>query len=253
MSSSWGVPYLGTDMRGRLGSGVSTTPPLDERPPGARVRLYPDVPARRARTVARDVAVVLLLGLFAWLGVTVHDTIDQVAVLGSGVAASGTAVQDGFDQAADAVEDIPLVGDDVAGGLSAAGGGTGGQVAELGRQGEDSVHDAATLLGILTFALPAALLLALTLPGRVRQVRALTAAAAVLRGTDDPERRRLVASRAAFGLPYGTLLEYTADPIGDLAAGRHDSLVAAALDDAGIRRSAQHLGGPGDGDARAQR
>ncbi len=97
------------------------------------------------------------------------------------------------------------------------------------------MHDAARVLGLATFALPAALLLLLAIPGRVRQVRKLTAAAAALDGADAPERRRLIARRAAFGLPYGTLLEYTPDPIGDLAAERHDALVAAALDDAGIR------------------
>ena len=42
--------------------------------------------------------------------------------------------------------------------------------------------------------------------------------------------------RAAFGLSYLTLLGYTRDPLGDLAAGRYDPLVAAALDDVGIRR-----------------
>ncbi len=42
--------------------------------------------------------------------------------------------------------------------------------------------------------------------------------------------------RAAFGLSYLTLLGYTRDPFGDLAAGRFDALVNAALDDVGIRR-----------------
>ena len=42
--------------------------------------------------------------------------------------------------------------------------------------------------------------------------------------------------RAAFGLPYLTLLGYTSDPLGDLVAENIDPLVAAALDDAGIRR-----------------
>ena len=200
-----------------------------------RLRLYPDIPGRRARTLVRDLLVLLLLVLFAWIGVKVHDTVDDLSVLGSGVAASGTAVQSGFSQAASALRDVPLVGDRIAGGLEAAGGGTGGRVAELGRAGESRVQDTATLLGILAFALPAAILLALALPGRVRQVRALTAASAVLRHSGDPERRRLLASRAAFGLPYGTLVRYTDDPLGDLATGRHAPLVAAVLDDAGLR------------------
>jgi hypothetical protein len=41
--------------------------------------------------------------------------------------------------------------------------------------------------------------------------------------------------RAAFSLPYAQLLAYTRDPFGDLAAERYDALVAAALDDAGLR------------------
>jgi hypothetical protein len=41
--------------------------------------------------------------------------------------------------------------------------------------------------------------------------------------------------RAAFSLPYGQLLAYTRDPIGDLEDGRYDALVAAALEDAGLR------------------
>ena len=49
------------------------------------------------------------------------------------------------------------------------------------------------------------------------------------------ERRRLLAMRAAFSLPYGQLLEYTPDPLGDLADERNDPLVAAALEDAGLR------------------
>ena len=40
--------------------------------------------------------------------------------------------------------------------------------------------------------------------------------------------------RAAFGLPYDQLLRYTRDPLGDLAEGRHDALVAAALADVGL-------------------
>jgi len=48
---------------------------------------------------------------------------------------------------------------------------------------------------------------------------------------------RLVAMRAAFSLPYGTLLAYTEDPLGDLRAERYDALLAAAFDEAGLRRS----------------
>jgi hypothetical protein len=88
---------------------------------------------------------------------------------------------------------------------------------------------------LVTFALPAVLVLALWLPGRVDQVRRLRDALEVLGDHDSVERRRLLAMRAAFSLPYGQLLAYTPDPIGDLASERYDALVAAALEDAGLR------------------
>jgi hypothetical protein len=40
--------------------------------------------------------------------------------------------------------------------------------------------------------------------------------------------------RAAFGLPFRELMPYTRDPFGDLAEGRYDALVAAALADVGL-------------------
>jgi hypothetical protein len=200
-----------------------------------RMRLYPDIPGRRAETVARDAVVLVLLALFGWFGFAVHDAVDRLAVLGEGVDGAGTAVQGGFDSAADKVEGTPLVGDRIADGLRSAGEGTGGNVADLGQRGERSVHRLADLLGALVFALPSLLLVLAWLPPRARQVRTLTAAERALADPGSPERRRLVAMRAAFSLPYAHLLRFTRDPLGDLAAERYDQLVAAALDDAGLR------------------
>ena len=195
------------------------------------MRLYPDIPVRRANAAVLDVATLFLVAAFALLGLKVHDAVARLDVLGHGVHDAGAAVQTGFDKAADAVDDVPLVGGKVAGGLRDAGEGTGGNVAEAGDRGVRNVHHLANLLGALVFALPTAMLLWRVLPGRVDQVRKLTAAERVLRGGD----ARLVAMRAAFSLPYGVLLRYTRDPLGDLAGERYDGLVAAALDDAGLR------------------
>jgi hypothetical protein len=54
-------------------------------------------------------------------------------------------------------------------------------------------------------------------------------------GTGPPADGRVLAQRAAYSLPYGRLLEFSDDPLGDLAAERYDPLVAAALEDAGLR------------------
>jgi len=170
------------------------------------VRLYPELPARRFATLGHDVLLLVVLFLLAWLGLKVHDAVDQLAVLGSGVKKVSDAV--------------PVVG---------------GPVSDLGQEGEDSVHYLANLLGLVTFGLPALLVLWWLLPERMAQVRRLTAASRVLHDVDDPKRRRVLAQRAAYSLPYGRLLEFSDDPLGDLAAERYDPLVAAALEDAGLR------------------
>ena len=198
------------------------------------MRLYPDVPGRRLDLIARDLAVVLALVLFALIAIEVHDAVDRLAVLGEGVESAGKGVSGGFDAAADAVDGTPVIGDNLGDALRGAGEGSGGEVEDLGRGGAGAAHDLANLLGILFFALPAALLLLWALPPRIRQVRRLNAAAKAIGELSD-ERRRLLAMRAAFGLSYGELLRFTKDPLGDLEAGRYDALVAAELEQAGLR------------------
>ena len=199
------------------------------------MRWYPTVREAFVATVIRDVAVVVAVLAFIACGIKVHDTVDKLAVLGTGVADAGGAVKSGFGSAADGVHDVPIVGGPLSDGLRSAGSGAGNPVEDAGHQGEQSAHDLATLLGVLTAAIPALLLLGNVLPGRIAQIRALTVASKVLRDPADPARRELIAQRAAFGLPYGTLLRYTRDPLGDLETGRLDPLVAAALEDAGMR------------------
>ncbi len=201
--------------------------------------LYPDIPSERRAQILRDLLVVALLVVFVWCGTKVYDLVAALAVLGEGVRETGASVEDGFGSVADAVSGIPLVGDQLAGAFAGVGEGTGGTVAELGQTGADAVLLLARALGILTALLPITVLLVAVVPRRVRVIREMSAAREVS-GIDlaDPERRRLLAMRAAFGLPFRELLPYTRDPFGDLAAGRYDALVEAALADVGLRTRA---------------
>ena len=128
----------------------------------------------------------------------------------------------------------PLVGGDLSGALRDAGQATGGNAVAAGRQGELAIEELAQLLGWLTFVIPSALLLIAALPRRIRKVRQINVAAQVLRA-DSEEARRLLAMRAAFALPFGTLLSYTRDPFGDLQAGNYDALLRAVYEDCGLR------------------
>jgi hypothetical protein len=222
------------------------------------MRPYPTLPRLRSRTIAGDLAVLALVVLFAWLGVKVHDGVADLAGLGRGLQDAGTAVgstsrdaanavRSGFGAAADALDAAPLVGGSLAGALREAGGAAADPVQSqgdaqarrliaAGREGEAQAYRTANLLGWLTFLLPTLLLLTRWVPGRVRQIRTLGAADRVLRGgAADPARAAELARRAAYGLPYATLLRHTPDPFGDLVAGRHEALLAALGEDAGLR------------------
>ena len=184
------------------------------------MRFYPDIPHRFANRVVGDFLVIAALVLLALLGLRVRDTVNKLAVVPQGVRETGSAVQSGFHDAADAVHGVPIIGGDLSDAFDSAGEGSGGRVQALGDEGVDRTHRLANLLGLLVFGLPAVLVLSRYVPGRVEQIRNLTAASKVLDERASPERRRLVAMRAAFALPYETLLRYTADPLGDLAAAR---------------------------------
>lgn len=199
------------------------------------MRFYPDIPRSRRAAILRDLLVLVLLILLAWLGTKVHDSVAQLASVPRGVADSGGAIRGGFDDAGDAVGSAPVIGGPLADALRNAGASAGGKITETGRAGEEDVNHLATLLGLLVFLLPALVLLVQYVPDRIADVRRLTAAARAIGPTLTPERRRSLAMRAAYGLSYERLMPHTRDPLGDLEAGHYDGLVAAALEDAGVR------------------
>jgi hypothetical protein len=221
-------------------------------------RLYPSRGRGRTATIAGDLAVVVLVALFAWAGVKVHDAVAELASLGRDVRAAGDSVQGGardaggairtgLGGAADAIDGAPLVGAPVGDALRRAGESSAAAVERRGnasarrlqargRAAERRALATARLLGWLAFLVPTGLLALHWLPRRIAQARRLVAAHRLFGPAPlDPARERVLAGRAAYGLPLGRLLRFTPDPFGDLAAGRHDRLLAALADDAGVR------------------
>ena len=199
--------------------------------------LYPDIPTARRRQIVLDLLVLGLIVLFLWIGVQVHDLVGALAVLGSGVASAGSSIQGGFNTVGGAIANVPVVGGSIGDVFTSVGQNTGGNLAAIGQQGQDAVYLLATAIGIITAALPIIVLLVAVVPRRWRKIREMSSARGLAGyiDLDDPERSRLVAMRAAFGLPYSELIRYTSDPFGDLAEGRYDALITAALADVGLK------------------
>ena len=205
-------------------------------PPALRsMRWYPTVRARRSATIAADVCIVVLVAIFAWFADSAHDAVDALAQLAAGVARAGAGAQASLEAAAERVGAVPVVGGALADALREAGGSTGGDTASLARSGRQDIEYAANVIGWALFLIPTALLLIGYLPNRWAQVKRLTAAQRVFGdGSAVDSHPRLIAMRAAFGLPYPTLTRYTDDPFGDLEAGSYQALVEAAHEEAGL-------------------
>lgn len=130
----------------------------------------------------------------------------------------------------------------------------------VGTQLNDTARDAFASVGvplsdfgtdlerfILAVAISIALILALVtigpwltryVPWRWARVRRLRAADRAIRKAPDAANRGIegaLALRAVTRLDYSTLLEYTPDPLGDWATGRHDRLARAELASVGLR------------------
>jgi hypothetical protein len=187
------------------------------------------------RAIARDGLVVLLLLLFAWLGVRVHHEVDALSGVGRAVSNAGLSLASTLSSAASATQDVPIVGSAIASALRGAARQEGGNVAAIGQAGVQSAHHVALVLGLLSWALPSALLVGLVLPRRLRELRQLRQARRALRAPDTEEHRRLLAVRAVLTLPDEALFRHAADPAGDLLAGRYSALAAAELEAMGVK------------------
>ncbi|MDP8942652.1 MAG: hypothetical protein M3N16_00790 [Actinomycetota bacterium] len=144
---------------------------------------------------------------------------DTVSVFGRSLTASGQAIG--------ALGALPAVGEAIGAagerlreaGMSAAG---------SGRSSRESVEALSVLLGLAVAIIPTFPILAFYLPARLSRAREATAVRRALRGPD-ARLEELLALRAAYHLPYHVLTRVSADPLADIAAGRHEALAAAEL------------------------
>src|SRR3954453_6974166 len=172
------------------------------------MRLYPASSAGLARTLAGDLVVLLLLIVFAWMGVKVHNAIADLAGIGRGIQDSGRqiaattretagAIENTFNGAAGQVQGLPLVGGDLANALREAptgvtdpirsnGDAQAARIVRLGVEEENRTYQVAKLVGWLTFLAPALVLLAWRVPPRVRPVLRMSAAWRTLCGAPRP-------------------------------------------------------------------
>jgi hypothetical protein len=163
----------------------------------------------------------------------------------SGFAAAGRAVAGGGQTMIESgralgssLAGLPLVGSQARDVAQAAFAGAGRPLSDFGIELEQFIFVVALAISVLLAIVTLAPWLARYLPWRLERLRHVRAAHRVIRTAPhiaSSEVQKLLAMRAVTTLEYGTLLEYTPDPFGDWAHGRHDRLARAELASVGLR------------------
>jgi hypothetical protein len=184
-----------------------------------RMRLYPQHPRLRLAHVGADVGFLAWVLLWVLAARAVHGAVLVLAGPGRAVEDLGTAVADNMNSAAQAAQDVPLVGDELSSPFDALGH-AGSSLGGAGQTAQDAVGTLAFWLALVVVAVPVGWLLLRWLPWRLAWAREATAAARLLRGTPDLE---LLAARALATAPLPRL---AALPDGTGAAWRAGDPVA---------------------------
>lgn len=203
------------------------------------VKFWSEIPAARTREIVADVATWAWVALWVIVGARIHELISSFAEAGRVLQTGGTNIQGAGASLGEAFRGVPLVGegvDDLATGAFAS---AGEPFIYVGQELESLLILIARLLALLVVGVMVIPWLSRYLPWRARRLASVRAAhRAIRRAPVDMSReaiRRALATRALNRLTYPELLEHTADPFGDFAAGHYDRLAKAELASVGLR------------------
>ncbi|QIK76560.1 hypothetical protein [Nocardioides piscis] len=198
------------------------------------MKLYADAPGRRTRQLLVDLLVVLWFLAWVWIGFAVHDGTMALAGPGRQTDESASALAGQLRDAGGQLDDVPLVGDEVASPFDKAAEASDG-IAAAGRSSVEAVEKLAVVLGLSIALIPILVVSAFHLPGRVRFVREASAGARFVNSSDDLD---LFALRALAKQPMHVLAKVSDDPAGDWRRQDHRvvrRLAELELKDVGLR------------------
>lgn len=195
------------------------------------MRIYGEVPFWRRRQILSDVAVVLWLAGWTWVGIKVNEVVNRLGRPGRSLQDAGDRFSTNLDSAAELAKRIPFVGGAIEEPFKGAAS-AGRFLERSGRTQADLVGGVALWLGVLLALIPILYMLIKYVPSRVRWIREATAAG-YLR-IDGPDLQ-LFALRAIATRPLHELRRACPDPAAALAAGDYEPLARLELGAMGLR------------------
>lgn len=188
------------------------------------MKLYADTPARATRQVLADVLFLLWLLMWVMAGNAVHDATLELAGPGRQTQESATSLAESMQDAGDALDDVPIVGDSARAPFDQAAEAS-GALADAGQAEVEAVEGLAFWLRLAVTLIPILVIGALFVPVRWRFVREATAGQ---RFVDAEADLQLFALRAMSNQPMHQLARVSADPVGAWQRGDRDVVHALA-------------------------
>jgi hypothetical protein len=201
-------------------------------------KIWSETPIARLKEQIADVATVAWVWFWGSIAWQLFQLLAGFAQAGRTIHSGGQSMIQGGRDLGQSLSGIPLIGEGARDVVRNAFTGAGTPLSQFGTTLERFILIVATLLALLFALVTLGPWLARYLPWRWERLQRVRAAHRVIRTAPKVSQvqvERALAMRAFSRLDYSTLLEYTPDPLGDWAKGRHDRLARAELASVGLR------------------
>lgn len=201
------------------------------------IKVWSELPAARAKEQVADVATLVWVVIWGSIVWRLFQFLASFAEAGRTIRDGGASMILSGRDLGDSLAGVPLVGPQLGDIAREAFAAPGRPLADFGMQLEQFILVVAVALALILALVTLEPWLVRYLPWRWERLKHLRAGHRAIRTAPDLEvatMERLLAMRAVTRLDYSTLLDYTPDPIGDWASGRHDRLAQAELASVGL-------------------
>jgi hypothetical protein len=202
------------------------------------IKIWSELRVARLKEQVADLATLVWVVFWGNLVWQLFQLLTGFAQAGRTIHSGGKAmIQSGVD-IGESLSGLPLIGEQVRDVVRNAMAGAGRPMSEFGTDLERFILVVATVLALLFALATLGPWLSRYLPWRWERLQRVRSAHRAIRTAPKVGHAKVekaLAMRAVTRLDYATLLEYTPDPIGDWASGRHDRLARAELASVGLR------------------
>jgi hypothetical protein len=202
------------------------------------IKIWSELRVARMKEQVADVATLIWVVFWGSIVWQLFVFLSSFAEAGRAVRTGGQAMAQGGANLGDSLAGLPLVGSQARDLATAAFISASRPLSDFGTELEQFIFVVALVLALLLALVTMTPWLTRYLPWRWERLQKVRAAHRVIRSAPDVSEAqitRALAMRAVSRLDFATLLEYTPDPLGDWATGRHDRLARAELASSGLR------------------